>query len=105
MSTASLVWVNPTTRTDGTALDPSAIASVDVFDSVDGAAPVNIANLPGAATTFTTGVLTVGNHTFTVDVNDTSGHVSAQSAGVLATVVAVLASPSAPTGLTVTLNP
>lgn len=105
MSTATLNWANPTTRTDGAVLDPSAIASVDVFDSADGAAPVALVNLTGAATSFTTSALSVGTHVFTVVVNDTTGHSSAPSNSASGTVVATLAPPSAVSNLSVTINP
>ena len=102
MSTASLMWVLPTTRTDGSALSPSEIQSVDIFDT-DTTTP--IANVPGAGTTFTTGTLSVGVHNFTVVVNDTTGHKSAPSNTASLTVPATLANPSPATSLTATLNP
>jgi hypothetical protein len=63
MSTATLTWTDPTTRTDGTPLAPSDIAGVDIYDTGTG--------------TYLTGLLAVGQHTFTVVVRDTSGHSSA----------------------------
>lgn len=105
MSTATLTWVDPNARTDGTTLDPSEILSIDVFDSFAGAPPITIANLAGAATSFTTGTLSVGMHTFTVIVNDTNGHSSTPSNSASVTAVAVLAPPAAVTTLSATLNP
>jgi hypothetical protein len=100
MSTATLTWTLPTTRVDGSPLAATDIASIDIFDS--GAA---IGNAPGAATTFTTGVLTVGAHGFTVVVNDTTGHQSAPSNVASVTVAPTLAVPSAVTDLAAVLNP
>lgn len=105
MSTATLTWVLPTTRVDGTALDVSEIASVSVFDSGSITPSVAIGSVAGAGTGFTTDVLTVGDHGFTVEVVDTTGHVSAASNVALVTVPAVLAAPSPATALTAVLNP
>jgi len=101
VSTATLKWTNPTTRTDGSALSPAEIASVDIFDT-DMTTP--IANVPGAATQFTTQTLTVGVHNFAVVINDTEGHKSAPSNSASVTVEAVQAAPSAVADLTATLN-
>lgn len=99
MSTATLTWTVPTTRTDGTPLSAAEIAMITIFD-----AGVQIGTVTGAGSTFTTGVLTVGDHVFTVTVTDTTGHVSALSNAVTVTVVAVLAPPSAVTNLAAVLN-
>lgn len=99
MSTATIAIVDPTTRTDGAALTAAEIASIDIFDG-----GVAIAHLLGAAVSFTTGVLTVGDHPFTAVVTDTTGHVSAPSNVSTVTVVATLAPPS-PAVITATLNP
>jgi len=101
MATASLTWIDPTARVDGTALAASEIASIDIFDSVSG----HIGSVLGGVQKFTTAVLTVGDHTFTVTCTDTTGHVSAASGPATVTVVAVLANPNPPSGLTATLNP
>jgi hypothetical protein len=104
MSTATLTWTLPTTRIDGTTLSPSEIASVDIFDAASTTPTVAIGNAPGAATSFTTGTLSVGDHSFTVVVNDTTGHVSGPSNAATLTVPATLAVPSAATNLAATLN-
>ena len=104
MSTATLTWTNPTTRVDGVALAPNEIVSVDVFDSGSSTPSVAIGNVPGPGTTFTTGLLSVGNHGFTVVVNDSTGHASAASNIAAVTVPATLAAPSAVTDLAATLN-
>ena len=103
MSTATLNWVLPTTRTDGSALAMTDIASVEIFDAVNGAATTQIGTATGAATTFTTPVLGGGSHVFTVVVVDTAGDDSAPSAP--ATLSITVAPPNPATGLTATLNP
>lgn len=104
MSTATLRWTDPTTRVDGAPLDSSEIASIDVFDDT-GTGPVLQGSVSGAGTTFSTQTLSVGLHTFTVVVNDTTGHVSATSNMAQVIVPAILAAPSAVTDLAVVLNP
>ena len=95
---ANLKWTPPTTRVDGSALDPSEIASVDVTDSFDG----SVENIPGNANSFATGTLAVGQHNFTVVTNDTTGHSSAPSNAASVTVAPTLAAPSAVTDLAAT---
>jgi len=104
MATVVLTWTDPTTRVDGSALDPTLIASLDIFDSGSATPAVAIGNVAGPATTFTTGVLSVGDHGFTVVVNDNTGHVSAPSNVAAVTVKPVLAAPSAVTNLTAVLT-
>lgn len=107
MSTATLTWTLPTTRTDTppTPLPISEIASVSIFDSASATPDVPIMVTSGAATSFTTDVLSVGVHNFTVVVNDTTGHSSAISNTASVTVVATLANPAAVTDLAAVLNP
>ena len=105
MATATLTWTNPTTRTDGTAFTPDMIMEIDVFDSTSPTPGVPIGTPTGAATTFTTDVLLVGVHNFTVVVRDTTGHSSASSNVATITVPAVLANPAAVADLAATLNP
>lgn len=100
MSTVSLSWTVPTTRTDGTALTAAEIANSTIFDNA-----VQIATVPGATNSFTTGTLTVGVHNFSITVTDTTGHTSAMSNTASVTVLAVLAPPSAVTDLSAVLNP
>lgn len=104
MSTATLTWTNPVTRIDGVALAPNEIVSVDIFDSGSPTLAVAIGNVAGPGTTFTTGVLSVGNHGFTVVVNDTTGHVSAPSNVAAVTVAPTLAAPAAVSDLAAVLN-
>jgi hypothetical protein len=105
MSTATLTWVLPTTRTDGSSLASTDIASVSIFDvSTEDPSHHMIGSAVGPATTFTTDILTVGFHNFTVAVVDTAGHVSADSNVASVEVKSTLADPSAPTGLTAVLN-
>ncbi len=105
MATATLTWTLPTTRTDGSVLNTSDIASVSVFDvSTEDPSHHMIGTATGPSTTFTTGVLTVGFHNFTVAVVDTAGHVSADSNVASVEVKSTLADPSPATNLTAVLN-
>ena len=106
MTTATLSWIDPTTRTDGTTLDPSEIATIDILDDIgDGKGPQKIGTVTGAGTSFTTGTLAVATHTFTAIVNDTTGHSSAASAAAQLVIAATLAAPNPVTGLVATANP
>lgn len=105
MSTVTLTWTDPTTRTDGSPLAASEIASVEIFDSAASNPAVPIGTVAGGVGTFVTGTLTVGVHTFTVEVTDTTGHVSGASNPFTATIAATLAPPSAVANLTGTVNP
>ena len=105
MATATLTWVNPTTRTDNSPLDSADIASVNIWDvSTNDPSRHQIGTATGSATTFTTDVLTVGFHNFTVGVVDTAGHVSADSNVASVEVKSTLADPSPATNLTAVLN-
>jgi hypothetical protein len=103
LTTATLTWTDPTTRVDGTALAPNEVASIDIFDTASPGAAIG--NVPGGAQKFTTGTLSVGDHSFTAVANDTSGHKSAPSGAATVTVLPTLAAPNPPSGLTATLNP
>jgi len=107
MSTVTLTWIDPTFRTDAppTPLSPSEIADVRIFDSAAPDPTVPIGTVMGPATTFTTGILSVGLHNFTVVVDDTTGHSSAPSNTFSITVPATLAPPAPATNLTGVLNP
>jgi len=108
MSTATLNWTVPTLRVDGSPLTPDQVLEIDIFDSPDTTAnpPINnlIGTVPGAGSTFTTQVLDVGVHNFTVVVRDTTGHSSAPSNVASVTVPATQANPAAVTDLTAILN-
>ena len=106
MSTATLTWVNPTTRTDNSPLSPSDIASVNVFDisTTDPSGPQIGTVLGGITTTFTTDTLTAGFHNFTVTVTDTNGLSSSASNVATVQVASTVANPSSPTDLTAVLN-
>jgi hypothetical protein len=108
MSTATLTWTNPTTRLDGSVFTPDQIKEVDIFDfpSIPGVPTTNtqIGTVTGAGTTFTTGVLDVGVHNFTVVVTDIAGHMSAASNVASVTVPATQANPSAVTDLSAVLS-
>ncbi len=105
MSTATLMWTPPNTRTDGSALPPDQISEADVFDTAATDPSQPIGNVRGAGSTFTTDTLSVGVHNFTVITRDTTGHSSAASNVASVTVQATAANPSAITDLTATLNP
>ena len=105
MATATLTWTPPVTRTDNTALTPDMIAGADIFDTASATPATPIGSVTGAAGTFTTDVLAVGVHNFTVITRDTTGHSSAASNVASVTVVATLANPLAITDLAATLNP
>lgn len=105
MATATLSWTLPTTRTDGSVLNTSDIASVSIFDvSTEDPSHHMIGTATGSATTFMTNVLTVGFHNFTVAVVDTAGHVSADSNVASIEIQSTLADPSPATGLTAVIN-
>lgn len=106
VSTVTLTWEIPVARTDGTPLGPDEIASIDVFDDLgDGTGAQKIGSVTGAGTTFTTQTLSVGSHTFTEVVNDTTGHKSAASAPTPVTIPATLANPNPVTNVQATINP
>ena len=101
MSTATLTWTIPITRTDGTPLAPSDVASVSVYEVCTAPTPaVAIAVLPGSPVTFTTDTLSPGVHDYTVVVTDVQGNASAASNIATVTVpLPALARPSAVTDL------
>jgi hypothetical protein len=100
MSTVTLKWTDPTTRTDGSALAPTDIAGIDLFEGTTKAGTV-----AAGVQTFTTGDLPPGEYNFTAVVNDTTGHVSAPSNTFTATIAAVTANPSPIADLSGTVNP
>jgi len=106
VTTATLTWTNPTARIDGSPLDPSDILFLEIFDDTgDGSGPVLIGSPTGPDTDFTTQALAVGSHTFTVVVNDTTGHKSTASNAAVVTVPATQAIPEAVVDLAAVLNP
>lgn len=105
MSTVTLKWTVPATRTDGSAIPVDQVANITIFDDQSATPLVPIGTVSGAGTSFTTDVLSVGDHNFTAKVNDTTGHSSAASNVVSITVPATLANPAAITDLAGVLNP
>lgn len=105
LTTATIKWDIPTTRTDGSPLTPDQIAGFDIFDSASATPDVAIGSVAGAGGSFTTDLLAVGVHNFTVVARDTVGHSSAASNAASVTVEATLANPSPPANVTATLNP
>ena len=101
MATATLTWSNPTTRVDGSPLAAADILRVEVFDTTAS----GVTSFGFATSPFTTPTLTVGDHSFTVVVTDTTGHVSAPSNNATVTVTPTAANPSPVTDLAATLNP
>lgn len=101
MSTVTLSWTNPTTRTDGSTLAANDIAGIHILDTASPGEPIGI--VAGAGTTFTTGVLSAGVHNFTAVVIDTAGDDSAPS-NVLSETITI-APPAAISNLSGTINP
>lgn len=99
MSRVQLSFTDPIARVDGTALNSSEIASIDIFDSAAADPSTPIGSVTGAGVSFITDTLSVGDHVFTAVVRDTTGHSSAQSNPAAITVPATLANPNAITDL------
>lgn len=105
MSTATITWVDPTARSDGSPLSAAEIVNIEVFDSAASDPTVPIGIVAGGVQTFTTGTLTVGVHSFDLVCTDTTGHQSAPSGTASVTVQATLAPPNPPSNVVATLNP
>lgn len=106
MSTVTLKWTVPTLYNDGSVLTAAMVDHADIFDSASATPLVPIGTVKGTINTFTTGVLTVGVHNFTVETTDTNGHESVPSnvfsANILPTGTGALPNPV--TDLTGTIN-
>ena len=98
-----LTWTPPTTRVDGSALAPTQIGAVTIYDSASGT-PVAIGTVTGAVGTFQTPQLTPGSsHSYTVVTCDTqSPPVCSAPSNTFAYMVPTppLAAPAAVTDLT-----
>ena len=94
MANATITLVLPTTRTDGSAFSASDYGGAHILR--DGA---KVASITAPALSFVDASLAPGTYAYTASVFDTQtpSVESALSAAVSATVVAVLAAPSAPT--------
>ena len=103
MNTETLSWTLPTVRVDGSPLNPSDIASSDIFDTIAGVR-TQIGSVPGPTATFTTDSLSTGDHTFDIVIDDTAGNHSDPSNPVPVTVQPPLARPAAVTDLRGVLN-
>lgn len=101
--TVTVTWTNPTTRTDGSALAASAIAKVDIMDSMVSGVPLGTVT-GGTTTTFTSGQLAVGTHAIALVWTDTAGNKSAPSNTMSVVVPAPLAPPNPGTLNSATLN-
>lgn len=107
MSTATLTWTNPLTRTDGSTIALTDTLSVGIFDSASQTPTIAIGTVtgaPGASGTFTTTALAVGTHNFTAVVTDSEGNSSAVSNVASVVVTGTLAPPAAISNLLATLN-
>lgn len=105
MSKVALTWDLPTARSDDTPLSPDDIESIDVFDTLSATPLVPIGTTKGAQTSFTTSTQSVGDHSYDVIVNDTTGHSSPASVAFAITIPATLAAPNPATNLQGTLVP
>jgi hypothetical protein len=108
MQKVQINWPIPTTREDGTALNASDIQAFRVYVSDSGIAGpyVQIAEVAGTVTQYTTPPLASGPHYFQVKTVDTANRASeTPSDPQLADVPVVVAPPSAPSGVTVVLVP
>ncbi len=99
----TVTWANPTTRTDSSALPASAIAKVDVMDSLVSGVPLGTVT-GGATTTFTSLQLAAGTHVLSLIWTDTAGNKSVASNTMSVVVPAPVAPPNAGTLNSATLN-
>jgi len=95
---ATITWVDPTQRTDGTAIAPDTF-NVLIFDSLSPTPATPIATVAQGVQTYTTGVLSVGAHVFTLEADDSEGDISVPSASATVTIAAALAAPNPPTSV------
>lgn len=103
MTIAALRWTDPVTRIDGAKLAAADISGIEIHDThSDGSSEVLGTVLAGVQQ-FTTGILGVGDHAFTVVVKDKDGHASSASNVAVVSVPATLAAPSAVTDLAASL--
>lgn len=104
MTIATLRWKDPSTRVDGSPLAAGDIGSVSIRDITSDGVETEIGSVLSGVQSFTTGVLSVGDHAFSVVVHDTAGHSSVRSNVAAVTVVATLAAPSPATELVAELS-
>jgi hypothetical protein len=97
-NTAVLTWILPTEREDGSPLPIAEIQTVTIFDGA------NEIGQTGAVTTFTTGTLGIGPHTFDVKITDVFGLTSVASNSASVTVPSPSAPPKPATNLTAVLQ-
>jgi hypothetical protein len=103
MSTATITWVDPVNRTDGSAIAPDTF-SVSIFDSASPTPTQPIGTVAEGVQTFTTGSLSAGLHTYTLVATDSEGDVSVPSVSASVTVPVTIAAPNPPTAVTATLS-
>jgi hypothetical protein len=104
MSTVTLTWTDVTTLVDGTPL-PAGF-TVELFDTASATPTVALGSVAAGIQTYTTGVLTPGDHSFTAVTVDANGVSSAPSNAVTVTVPTPVdaSAPAAITNLVATLN-
>ena len=100
MTTATIKWVDPTQRTDGTDIAPDTF-TISIYDSLSPTPNTPIGSAPQGTQTCTTGPLSAGVHQFTLVAVDSEGDASQPTAPVAGAVT--LAAPLPPTGVTVTV--
>jgi hypothetical protein len=106
MKTVNLNWILPTTRVDGTALAPEAIAHTLVEISSDGVLFAELAKVASPETALIVPELESGTWTFRLTVVDKqkTPKLSAPVSVVVEVPVVELAAPSEITGITVVLS-
>jgi hypothetical protein len=101
VTTATLIWTDPTKRVDGTNIAPDTF-TVALFDSASPTPNTPIGTVAQGVQTFTTGPLSAGVHTFSTVVSDSEGDASVPETASPVTVT--IAAPNPTTGLAVALN-
>ena len=71
MTNVNLSWKDPTTREDGSALDATEIAGIELSMSTGGAPPTKFTTVAAGVQTFTVVDLAPGTYDFSADVVDT----------------------------------
>lgn len=100
--TATITWVDPTLRMDGTPIAPDTF-HVNVFDSASPTPNTPIGSVAKGVQTFTTGALSAGVHSFTLTAVDSEGDTSAVTSPP-ASVTVPFTAPLAPTSVAAALN-
>ena len=96
----TITWTDPTQRTDGSNISPDTF-NVLVFDSASPTPAVPIGTVAQGVQSFTSGVLSVGLHAFTLEADDSEGDISIATPLANFTISAALAAPNPPTDVQV----